>query len=219
MVASISDVAAASGTGQTRTSAKTLADNYQTFLTLLTTQLRNQNPLEPMNANEFTQQLVQFSSVEQQLKTNDTLSSLLSMVKGFNVTNALNFVGATVTADGSMAKFSGGRAEWKLETPRAAREATIEIRDRTGAVVFSETKALPAGSQTYSWDGRTTTGGTALEGDYTIAIKAVDTANAQMVVKTEISGQVTGVDVSGATPILQIGSIQIAMDKVKSVRR
>ena len=83
------------------TTGATLAGNFQTFLTLLTTQLQNQNPLDPLDTNQFTQQLVQFAGVEQQLKTNDQLTTLVSLQQTAQSTQALGFVGKTAVVDGS----------------------------------------------------------------------------------------------------------------------
>src|SRR4030081_1195192 len=85
-----------------------IADNFQTFLTLLTTQLQNQNPLDPLDTNQFTQQLVQFAGVEQQLKSNDQLKSLIDIEKTAQSTQALGFVGKVAVVDGSTATMTGG---------------------------------------------------------------------------------------------------------------
>src|SRR5690348_10629695 len=89
----------------------TLAGNFQTFLTLLTTQLQNQNPLDPLDTNQFTQQLVEFAGVEQQLKTNDQLASLIALQQTTQATQALTFVGKTAVVDGSTAALSNSRSE------------------------------------------------------------------------------------------------------------
>src|SRR5882762_2699796 len=91
-----------------------IADNFQTFLTLLTTQLQNQNPLDPLDTNQFTQQLVQFAGVEQQLKSNDQLASLVKLQTTAQSTQALGFVGATAVVDGSTATLQNGQATWAL---------------------------------------------------------------------------------------------------------
>ena len=80
--------------------AKTIAGNFDTFLQLLTTQLKNQNPLDPLDTNQFTQQLVQFSSVEQQLKTNDYPVGPGGSNANTVQTSAVNYIGKTVTASG-----------------------------------------------------------------------------------------------------------------------
>jgi len=99
------------------TSGATLAGNFQTFLTLLTTQLQNQNPLDPLDTNQFTQQLVEFASVEQQLKTNDSLSTLVSLEQTAQSTQALTFVGKTAVVNGNTAALTNSQATWELNIP------------------------------------------------------------------------------------------------------
>src|SRR5512140_4009203 len=101
-----------SGSSLSSTTGATLAGNFQTFLTLLTTQLQNQNPLDPLDTNQFTQQLVQFAGVEQQLKTNDQLTALVSLQQTAQSTQALGFVGKTAVVDGSTAALSKSAATW-----------------------------------------------------------------------------------------------------------
>src|SRR5438477_10651774 len=101
-------------TGKTATDKSMLASNFDQFLTLLTTQLKDQNPLDPLDTNQFTQQLVQFASVEQQLQTNDSLTALLKATQTSTATAALGFVGAQITADGATAHLAGGQAQWSL---------------------------------------------------------------------------------------------------------
>src|SRR5476651_1057285 len=100
------------------TTGDTLAGNFQTFLTLLTTQLKNQNPLDPLDTNQFTSQLVQFAQVEQQLKQNDQLATLVSLQKTAQNTAALEFVGQTVGVDGATAPLVNGTATWSLSVPK-----------------------------------------------------------------------------------------------------
>src|SRR5215468_9439780 len=99
------------------TTGTTLAGNFQTFLTLLTTQLQNQNPLDPLDTNQFTQQLVQFAGVEQQLKTNDSLATLVSMQQTAQATQALQFVGKTAIVDGNVTAMVNSAANWELNVP------------------------------------------------------------------------------------------------------
>src|SRR6476469_6489959 len=96
----------------------TLAGNFQTFLTLLTTQLKNQNPLDPLDTNQFTQQLVQFAQVEQQLKQNEQLTTLVSIEKSAQSTTALAFVGQTVAVDGQTAQLKNSSATWSFQVPK-----------------------------------------------------------------------------------------------------
>jgi flagellar basal-body rod modification protein FlgD len=195
-----------------------IAGNFDQFLNLLTTQLKNQNPLEPLDTNQFTQQLVQFAQVEQQLKQNDTLTSLLSMSKSATTANAMSFVGARVTMDGSTSSLKDGKAEWRLEAPRGG-SATITIKDKSGNVVSTENTTLNAGVQNFRWNGRNSTGGQAPDGDYSIVIDAQDAQRNRFAVKTEVTGVVDGADFSSDVPTLIIGTTRTPLDKVKSVSR
>src|ERR1017187_3655154 len=101
-----------------------IASNFTTFLQLLTTQLKNQNPLDPLDTNQFTQQLVQFAQVEQQMKSNDQLNTLVSIEKSAQSTVALSFVGQTVVVDGSTAQLTQSSASWNMNVSKPA-SATI----------------------------------------------------------------------------------------------
>lgn len=218
----IAGTSSSSGSSSTNTNVtggtSGIANNFDQFLTLLTTQLKNQSPLDPMDTNQFTAQLVQFAGVEQQLKTNETLGSLLSLTSASTATNAVGFIGSTITTEGATTHLADGKAEWKVTMPQTG-SATITIKDSTGNVVYSQTKALSAGDQNYSWDGTTSTGAKASDGLYTITIDAKNVAGETITAKTQISGVVDGVDFSGSIPMLKIGDISVALDKVKSLVR
>src|SRR5256885_3066950 len=128
-----SNTTANSTTGVDKT---TIAGNFDTFLKPLTTQLKNQNPLDPLDTNQFTQQLVQFAQVEQQMKQNDQLTTLIAIEKSAQSTTALAFVGSTVAVDGQTAKLTNGKANWSLTVPKPA-SATITIKNATGQTVYS----------------------------------------------------------------------------------
>ncbi len=102
------------------TSAQEIAGNFTQFLTLLTTQLKNQNPLDPMDTNQFTQQLVQFAGVEQQLKANDRLDSILASSKAASTASATSYIGQTIESTGTTADLKDGAATWTLNAARAA---------------------------------------------------------------------------------------------------
>src|ERR1700686_5373862 len=121
--------------------AASVASNYTTFLKMLTTQLQNQDPLSPVDANQFTQKLVQFSQVEQQLQTNSQLGTLISLEQTNQATAALGFVGKTVTFNSTTAQMSNGQASWTLGSAKPA-TATIVVKGSTGQTVYSTTMAL-----------------------------------------------------------------------------
>lgn len=193
-----------------------IANNFQTFLTLLTTQLKNQNPLDPLDTNQFTQQLVQFSQVEQQMKANDQLTQLVSLEKTAQTTAALAYVGATVAIDGSTAKLANGSAEWTFSSTKPA-SATFTIKAANGETAYSGSFAINTGTQAFSWDGRGNNGTLWPDGDYTMTVSAVDSSGQSTAVTTEVQGQVQSVDVSTTPPVLTIGGQTYSFDKIKRI--
>src|SRR5262249_55813373 len=133
--------------------SKTIAGNFTTFLTLLTTQLKNQNPLDPLDTNQFTAQLVQFAQVEQQMKQNDQLATLVSIEKAAQSTTALAFVGSTVAVDGATAALTKGKATWSFNVPKPA-SATLTIKSAAGQTVYSKSFTMNVGPQSFIWDSR-----------------------------------------------------------------
>ena len=194
-----------------------IADNFQTFLTLLTTQLQNQNPLDPLDTNQFTQQLVQFAGVEQQLKTNDQLTSLVTLQKTAQSTQALNFVGSTAVVDGSTATLQDGKATWALCVSKPS-SVTVTISNSAGQAVYSGNFSMNAGDhQAFQWDGRGSDGSQWPDGSYTLTATAKDASGQSAAVSTEIQGVVQAADLSQDPPTLSIGDQTFTVDKVKKV--
>jgi flagellar basal-body rod modification protein FlgD len=209
---------ATSGTTSNVVDQNTLKSNFSQFLQLLTTQLKNQNPLDPLDTNQFTQQLVQFAQVEQQLKQNDQLATLVSLQKTAQSTAALGFVGETVVVDGSTASLANGKANWSLNVPKPA-TVTINIRSATGQNVFSSTYAMQAGINDFTWDGKSTNGTQWPPGSYTMTVTAKDTSGQTVAVPTEVEGVVNGADLTKNPPVLSVAGQDFTLDKIKRVVR
>src|SRR6476619_3843620 len=173
----------------TSNTGATLAQNFSTFLQLLTTQLKNQNPLEPLDTNQFTQQLVQFTQVEQQMKMNTQLASLISIEQMAQSTAAMAYLGSTATVDGSTAKLESGKASWVFSSDKPS-SATINIKDSTGALVYSGNYTVNAGQQNFQWDGRGNNGTKYPDGNYTLSVSAKDASGSSVAIGTEVSGTV-----------------------------
>ena len=198
---------------------KTIAGNFQTFLSLLTTQLKNQNPLDPLDTNQFTSQLVQFAQVEQQLKSNDQLATLVSLQKSAQSTQALEYVGQTVAVEGTTAPLKDGSATWLLSAKKAA-TATITIKSSTGQTVYSTTKSLSADSaQSFVWDGKDSSDLQWPDGNYTISVTAQDTSGQTVAVSTEIEATVDSADLTQSPPLLSIAGETYTLDKLKRIIR
>lgn len=217
-VGSTTSTSSSTGSSITSSTSGMIASTFDQFLQLLMTQMTHQNPLDPMDANQFTQQLVQFASVEQQLKSNQTLDSLLQASQASTTTNALGFVGMQITADGAAAPLASGTAQWQLTAPRAS-TAAISIKDASGQEVWTGTRTLSAGTQTFAWDGKSNSGVALPDGTYTISVAGKDAANTAVSISTDFVGTVDGVDLSNGSTVLKIGSISVPMENVKSIRR
>lgn len=216
MVDSVSGTSTASGS-DLGNSRKTIADNFDTFLQLLITQLKNQNPLEPLDTNQFTQQLVQFTSVEQQLKTNEFLEAMMQSSQNSTNAQAVSYVGKTVTASGATTDLLDGAANWIYRVDAAAENTNITIKDASGNVVYTENLSLAAGTDQIVWDGTTSSGTQLTSGRFTITIDARDGNGKYVPVTTEMQGVVDGVDVSGSEPFILIGDLRIPLSSISAV--
>jgi flagellar basal-body rod modification protein FlgD len=206
-----------SGATLSTTADTTLAGNFQTFLTLLTTQLQNQNPLDPLDTNQFTQQLVQFAGVEQQLKTNDQLTSLVSLQQTAQSTQALGFVGKTAVVDGSTTNLVNSATSWNLSVPTDSNVA-ITIANSTGQNVFSGTYPVTAGdNQAFAWDGKGNDGTQWPDGKYTMTATALDASGNPVAVSTQIKGVVNSVDLTQQPPLLSINGQTYTVNQIKSI--
>jgi flagellar basal-body rod modification protein FlgD len=198
----------------------TLADNFQSFLTLLTTQLQHQNPTDPLDTNQFTQQLVQFAQVEQQLKSNDHLTKLLDVEKANQSTQALAFVGSTVIVDGSSARLgaeagAGISATWNVIAPKNT-QATFTITNSAGQEVYKSNINVDENLE-FVWDGKSKDGTAWPVGDYKLTVTGKDSSGKDVVVSTEVKAKVDSVDLTSNPPLLSIGGKNYTVDKIKRV--
>jgi flagellar basal-body rod modification protein FlgD len=195
-----------------------IASNFTTFLQLLTTQLKNQNPLDPLDTNQFTQQLVQFAQVEQQMKSNDQLATLVSMDKTAQQTTALAYVGANVVVDGSTGNVTNGKGNWSFNVTKPA-TATVVIKDSTGQTAYTGSFAVNPGTQNFQWDGKGNDGRQWPDGNYTLSATAVDASKNTVAISTEVQATVDSVDMTQDPPLLSINGQNYTMDKIKRIVR
>ncbi len=214
----INGVNALSTLGQAAQSQDTIAGDFDAFLRLLTTQLQNQNPLDPLDTNQFTEQLVQFSSVEQSIQANKNLEQLVALSLSTAFNNAVSYIGQTVGAAGSVTQLTDGEAVWNYDLAEDSPEATITVRNSAGQPVFSQTTQLDGGKQVYTWDGIQDDGSTAPDGEYSIDIVANDADGIRLAVSTEIEGQVSAVDLTGIEPLLTVNGTEIGLSAVRYIK-
>jgi flagellar basal-body rod modification protein FlgD len=195
-----------------------IANNFQQFLQLLTTQLQHQNPMDPLDTNQFTQQLVQFAQVEQQINMNSSLTQLIALQQTAQMTQAIGLLGATVTVDGATARLSGGSASWSF-APEKNGIATITVKDSTGATVYTTTQTVTPGQQTFTWDGKGTGGAQQPDGKYTISVSLRDNSGQTVALSTDHSGVVDSVDMTKNPPTLSVDGQTYTLDQIRQVRR
>ena len=178
----------------TGAASKTLSADMDTFLTLLTTQMQYQDPLDPMDASEYTNQLVQYSSVEQAIQTNAKLDKLLSMSIYNLGVQATGYVGKTVQVLGDTMPLDDGVAKATYTLSKNVQETVITVKDMDGNVVYSTSGEGTAGSHDFEWDGKNTAGMQLPDGAYQLLISAkVASGEADASVTTTVFGRVTGV--------------------------
>lgn len=216
MEVSTTGVSTAQGAAQAATDK--LSENFDTFLNLLVAQLQNQDPLEPTETEQFVQQLVQFSQVEQQIETNGSLEQLLDLQTTNQTAAAINYLGSTVEAIGNTGPLQNGKAEFGYAIPEAANATLIVISDASGTVVHSAPGETEIGKHTYVWDGLDKDGQPLPEGHYKVTVTARDPESALIEVATSVFGRVTGVQSGDEGAELTLGNVQIRLTDVLSVR-
>ncbi len=150
--------AATSGTANSTSGLAQLSNNFDTFLTLLTTQLKNQDPTAPMDSNQFTQQLVEFSQVEQQINTNTNLNTLITQGQSQIGTYATSYLGKSVSVTNGSAALSNGQANWTYTLATAASQALLTVSDANGKVVYAGTGGTAQGANPFNWNGQDNNG-------------------------------------------------------------
>jgi flagellar basal-body rod modification protein FlgD len=215
----INGFAATSSTSATDSATKSLTETFDNFLTLLTKQLQYQDPLSPMDTNEFTSQLVQYTEVEQSIDTNQKLEDLLALQNSNQAMAAMSFLGTTIEAESNDINLSDGSAIFEYETDSATTGTTISILDSTGKLVRVVTGESAAGTHSYTWDG-TDGNGVALEdGVYSIQVTGSDLDGESVDITTRAVGKVSGVEVRNGQVLLSIGALQIPLEDVHAVRQ
>jgi flagellar basal-body rod modification protein FlgD len=201
-----------------KTSLGKIDKNYEDFLKLLTTQLQNQDPAEPTDTNQLTQQIATLSQVEQQLNTNKNLEKLIGMYQATQYNSVVSYIGKQIEADGNAAELISGKAGFVYYLGAEADKVTVNIKDKSGAVVYSGDGTKVAGRNVFNWDGKNNQGQTMPEGTYTIQLTAKDLQGKDVSSKTFISGVVSSVDSIDGVAYLSIGDIAIPLEKVTSIR-
>lgn len=203
---------------QLENSRTSLADNYEMFLNLLTAQMKNQDPLDPLDSTQFVDQLVSFSGVEQQIAQNQNLESLLIIQSAAAQTSSVGYIGRVATALTPDSRLQDGAANWQYELPESAQTTNMIIRDSSDRVVYRTTGDTTTGQHDFNWNGQTSSGTTAPDGIYTLEINAVAQNGATIPAEIRASARVTGIDLSGSEVVVEMGGIDVPLSSVLALK-
>jgi flagellar basal-body rod modification protein FlgD len=215
-VGSIANAAA----NEASTNRTQLSANFDMFLRLLTTQLQNQDPLEPTDTNQFTQQLVQYSQVEQQIKSNEQLASLVNLQGNLQLQSALSYVGMDVRVADDRFNYAGqGNTTFDYAFDENASQTKINIVNENGDVVFTANGALEGTKlHSFTWDGKDNNGLQAPQGQYSIRVSVLDGAGKAQTAETAVWGQVTGIEQINGKAILKLGDIPVDLSAIMAAQ-
>jgi flagellar basal-body rod modification protein FlgD len=194
--------------------------NFDTFVKMLTTQLQFQDPMKPMDTTEFTNQLVMYSQVEQQLSANDKLDKLINLQQGQGVQAALGYMGWEVSTDSSNLPLQNGEGHFVVSVTKPAATVSLSVTDSNGKYIRGLSLSdVNATTGELVWDGKDSNGNKMPDGTYKISIAAKDTAGSSVPSSVKTYGIVTAVDVdSSGNTILKMGDTAIAPSAITSVR-
>jgi flagellar basal-body rod modification protein FlgD len=216
------DISALTGGGtdvlsKSDASRNKLAKDLDSFLTLLTSQLKNQDPLSPMDSTEFTNQLVQFAQVEQAINSNESLTNLITLSQQNIVTNAVNYIGKTVEASSKQVPLQNGQAKLAYGVAEDAHSVTIVIRDAAGKIVHTEQGEKTKGVHPLTWNGKDSAGVQLPDGAYVVEVTAINKDNEPIETYSTAFGKVTGVTTKDGETLLVMDKLGVPLDKILSI--
>lgn len=193
--------------------------DYTQFLNMLMTQLQNQDPTEPLDVNQFTQQLVMFASVEQQVSTNLNMEKLVDLYEAQGVGSAVSYIGKMVEAKGNGGFLTGGTAPFVYSLAAPAEKVSVLITDASGRAVFSGNGTGNAGKNLVTWNGTNSfTGATMSEGTYFLQVLATGYDGSQVEATTYSTGYVSAVELGEEDVMLTVGNQLIPLSEIEAIR-
>jgi flagellar basal-body rod modification protein FlgD len=216
---SASASASSSASAASATSANaltTLSSNFNDFLSLLTTQLQNQDPTQPLDTSQFTSELVQFTGVEQQINTNASLTSLIQATQGSEVIQGTNMVGKQVVVNATSVPLQSGAASLNFTTTNAE-PVTITVTNSSGTAIKTENGTSVAGTNTWTWNGTTDSGVQEPDGSYAVTVTGTGASGTATPITFTVNGTATGVTNTNGTVNLSLGALSVGFSDIVSV--
>ncbi len=206
------------GNGNAAASEKKLADDFDTFLKMLVTQLQSQDPLDPTDSSEFTNQLVQFTSIEQSIQQNKNLETLANISAFNSLQNTVGFIGKMVTVEQNAALLKDGAAKWQYNLGTNSNETRITVVNDKGQEVYSTLGNNSAGQHEFNWNGQTAAGTPLPDGVYSMRVAATDPNGNTITSQVFMEELVDSVDLNDGQSVLSVGGFDIPVDNVSRVR-
>ncbi len=217
--ANAATTAASSGSATTSSATNpltSLTNNFNSFLNLLLTQLQNQDPSSPMDTNQFTSELVQFSEVEQQITTNGSLTTLIQATQGTETIQASGVVGKQVTINSPQLALQSGTGTLNFNTA-TAEPVSISLTNSSGVDVKDASLTSTAGANRWTWDGTDNSGNTLPDGVYTATVTGGSSNATATPVPFTVTGTATGVTNSNGVVSIQVGALTTPFSNIESV--
>ena len=198
----------------------TLAGDMDSFLLLLTTQLKNQDPLSPLEPTEFTNQLVQFASFEQQIATNENMEQLLKVQNSALASTVVGFIGTEVlTKNTGKIPLQNGEATFEYSLTNNAANVVMTIMDESGRVKYTKAGETHVGRHDVTWDGKDGNGSPMPDGVYNISITPIAFPGSTIDYTSKIKAKITGISMDIGTTTMEADGLPIALDEIETVRK
>lgn len=193
--------------------------NKDDFLKLLIAQLQNQDPLQPMDNQQFAVQLATFNSLEQLIGINDKLGTLQGAQGSANQYGAASLIGKEISSNGNIVSLQAGNpATIAYQLGANAAKVVVNVQNGSGTLVRQlSLGAQNAGDQTIVWDGKDAAGQAVPAGLYGFEINAFDANGKSIGTSGRIRGIVTGIRLDGSEPILEVGGVRVPLSQVTTV--
>lgn len=200
-----------SAAGSSNNALASLGSNFTDFLNMLMTQLQNQDPTSPMDSNTFTSELVQFTSVEQQINTNNSLTQLIQYTQDGAMLQSAQMVGKTVAVTSSQLALQNGTAGVNYTAPSAG-PATVTVTDSSGNILDQQTVQASQGQNSWTWNGQTSTGSQLPDGAYNVSVSQGGSA-----LNFSVVGTASGIQNTSSGLTLQLGAVSVPFSSLVSV--
>lgn len=210
----IDAITAATANGTAAADGKKLADDFDDFLVLLTTQLQNQDPLDPMDSGEFTQQLVSFTGVEQQIQANQNLELLANLSRLQNLASSASYLGTDALTIRDVGDHNGTGIKWQYQNTAVTDQLTLEVRNSAGDLIYSESGETRLGTHEFNWDGRDESGNLVEDGNYSLEITAANSDGDELSPNIFVQETITAVDTSGFEPVFTVGPNEVGQTEI-----